>query len=187
MSFFEFVLVIASVIYALGVAQLLAGASRVAQSDLEQRFYYPHAAWMMILFIAPLLTWWSLWSFRDIAWTFAAYLLIILQPVIIYFACSLIAPISFAKSVTTLEAHFSRIRRPLYVAQIINLTISSTDGVFLIGEPFWHAGRIFHFLIVASLALGFVIDGKWMRIAVATIVILSLLLLIVARFWTPAG
>ena len=60
MSFFEFVLVIASVIYALGIAVLPAGASRIAQSELTKKFYYPHAAWTSILFLSPLITWWSL-------------------------------------------------------------------------------------------------------------------------------
>ena len=96
MSFFEFVLVITSVIYALSIAQLLAGISRIAQSDLEQKLYLPHAGWVTILFLSTLLTWWSLWEFRDIEWTFAAYVLFVMQPVVIYFACSLIAPNSLS-------------------------------------------------------------------------------------------
>ena len=62
LSFFEFVLVITSVIYALSIAQLLAGISRIAQSDLEQKLYLPHAGWVTILFLSTLLTWWSLWE-----------------------------------------------------------------------------------------------------------------------------
>jgi hypothetical protein len=91
LSFFEFVLVITSVIYALSIAQLLASISRIAQSDLGQKLYPPHALWVAILFLGTLVTWWSLWEFRSIEWTFAAYFLLILQPVVIYFACSLIA------------------------------------------------------------------------------------------------
>lgn len=187
MSFFEFVLVIASVIYALAIAQLLAGASRVSQSDLEQRFYLPHAAWVSALFLGPLLTWWSLWALRDIEWTFAAFFLIIMQPVVVYYACSLIAPTVWPSSVSTLEEQFSRVRRPLMVTQFISLALTSTDGVILLGEAFWHPGRYFHLVMVTALLFGFFVDGKKSRATVALLILSAIVLIIVVRFWTPAG
>ncbi len=187
MSFFEFVLVLASVIYALAIAQLLAGASRVSQSDLEQRFYLPHAAWISVLFLGPLLTWWSLWALRDIEWTFAAFFLIIMQPVVVYYACSLIAPTEWPKSVSTLEEQFSRIRRPLMVTYLISLTLTSTDGVILLGEPFWHTGRYFHLVMVTALFFGFFVDRPKTRSIVALLLLSAMVFIIVVRFWTPAG
>jgi hypothetical protein len=187
LSFFEFVLVLASVIYALAIAQLLSGASRVSQSDLEQKFYLPHAAWISILFLGPLITWWSLWALRDIEWTFAAFFLIIMQPVVVYYACSLIAPAALPNSVRTLEEHFSRIRRPLMVTQFIGLALTSTDGVILLGESFWHPGRYFHLVVVSALLFGFLVDSRKSRAAVALLVLSAMILLIVVRFWTPAG
>ncbi len=187
MSFFEFVLVITSVIYALSIAQLLAGIGRIAQSDLEQKLYAPHALWVAILFLGTLLTWWSLWEFRSIEWTFAAYFLLILQPVVIYFACSLIATNSLATSAMSLEEHFSRIRRPLMITYIVNLIIASSDGAMLLNEPVWHTGRIFHIAILTSLVFGALFDGKKMRIAVGALILMLLTGVITVRFWTPPG
>lgn len=187
MSFFEFVLVITSVIYALSIAQLLASIGRIAQSDLEQKLYLPHAVWVTILFLSTLLTWWSLWAFRSIEWTFAAYLLLIMQPVVIYFACSLIAPNSLATSVTSLEDHFSRIRRPLMITYLANLIIASSDGAMILGEPLWHVGRIFHIAIAASIVFGILVDGKKTRITVGALILTFITGIIAAKFWTPPG
>jgi hypothetical protein len=187
LSFFEFVLIITSVIYALSIAQLLAGISRIAQSDLEQKLYLPHAGWVTILFLSTLLTWWSLWEFRDIEWTFAAYVLLVMQPVVIYFACSLIAPNSLATSTMSLEDHFSRIRHPLLITYLINLTIASSDGALLLGEPMWHVGRYFHIAIAASIILGIICDGKKTRIAVSALILTFMSGVITVRFWTPPG
>jgi len=187
LSFFEFVLVITSVIYALSIALLLAGISRIAQSDLGQKMYLPHAGWVTILFLSTLLTWWSLWEFRSIEWTFAAYVLLILQPVVIYLACSLIAPNSLATSAMSLEDHFSRIRRPLMITYIVNLTIASSDGALLLDEPMWHVGRYFHLAIAASIFLGILYDGKKTRITVSALILLFMTGVIAVRFWTPPG
>jgi hypothetical protein len=46
---FEFILIITSVIFALAVAQVLSGVSRIAQSKSDIRFFLPHSIWALNL------------------------------------------------------------------------------------------------------------------------------------------
>ena len=92
MDLFEFILIITSVIYAMGVAQILSGVSRLAQTDVPIRWYLPHSLWTFTLFVWIFLVWWSAWEFRDLNWTFPLYLYMALAPTLIFFACSLLIP-----------------------------------------------------------------------------------------------
>jgi hypothetical protein len=89
---FEFILIITSVIYAMGVAQILACVSRLAQTNVAIRWYLPHSLWTIILFVYIFLVWWSAWEFRGLDWTFPLYLYMALAPTLVFFACSLLFP-----------------------------------------------------------------------------------------------
>lgn len=92
MDLFEFILIITSVIYAMGVAQILSGISRLAQADARIQWFFPHTLWLVILFVYIFLVWWSAWEFRDLEWTFPAYFYMVIAPTLTYFACSVLVP-----------------------------------------------------------------------------------------------
>jgi hypothetical protein len=92
LDLFEFILIITSVIYALAVAQILSGISRLAQTPAAIRSYIAHTLWVIIFFLYIFLIWWATWEFRSVAWTFPQYGYMLIAPTLLFFACSLLIP-----------------------------------------------------------------------------------------------
>jgi hypothetical protein len=92
LDLFEYILVITSVVYALAIAQLLSGVARLSQTDATVRRFLPHTLWVVILFVCFLMFWWAGWEFRAVEWAFPKYLYIMITPIFMFYAASLIIP-----------------------------------------------------------------------------------------------
>lgn len=85
MEFFEYILIITSVIYAMAVAQIMSGISRIAQSTSGTRDYLAHSIWVLNLFVYIFLIWWAGWGFRSVEWTFPQYGYMLVAPTLLFF------------------------------------------------------------------------------------------------------
>ena len=122
-------------IYALVVAQILSGVSRLMQSTAQVRTFLPHSLWVLILFLFIFLVWWATWEFRDLEWNFAQYAFILLPPTLLFLACSVIIPQRLAEDKVDLEAHFFGVRRPLMWTFLAIVVVGTLDGPLLGTEP----------------------------------------------------
>ena len=93
MDLFSYILILTSVIYALAIAQILEGLSRLTQSSATIRSFLPHSIWVLNLFVFIFLVWWATWEFRDIEWSFPKYVYMLIAPTALFFTCSLLLPI----------------------------------------------------------------------------------------------
>lgn len=185
MDLFEFILIITSVIYAMAIAQILSGVSRLAQSDAEIRWYLPHSLWIGILFVWIVLVWWSIWEFRSLHWTFPRYLYIFVAPTVAFFTCSLLVPQNMNNEGVDLGAHYRRIRR-LFLGSFAVATIFAViDGTVLADEPLWFPGRIGHLVLIVAVLAGLPTENKRVQTVVATIVMLALAYITITRLWNP--
>lgn len=185
MDLFEFILIITSVIYAMGVAQILAGVSRLAQTSVTIRWYLPHALWTLILFVYIFLVWWSAWEFRDLHWTFPLYLYMALAPTLAFFACSLLIPQAFGETGLDLESHFNRIRKPFLSAFLLATLAAVLDGTVLADEPLWFPTRVGHIALIGTVFLGLFTDNKKVQTTIAAVAIAALVYITVTRLWNP--
>lgn len=185
MDLFEFILIITSVIYAMALAQILSGVSRLAQADATIRWYLPHTIWIAILFVWVTLVWWSVWEFRLIDWTFPSYLYMLVAPTLVFFTCSLLIPKELRKEVLDLEEHFLRIRRPFLWSFAAATIVAVMDGFVLADEPLWFPTRIGHVVLVVSVFVGLYTENKVVQKTVAAIVMMALLYVTITRLWNP--
>ena len=65
MTSFEYLSVIVSMVIALGIAQILMGAGKVALGDGTVRAYWIHSLWLAFLVMVYMHTWVAMWSLRD--------------------------------------------------------------------------------------------------------------------------
>lgn len=88
---FEFIMVLISIIIALGVAELLAGVVRILRGEL--RFYWIHGLWIFNLFILQLQYCWSLFDLetRD-EWVFADLVWLLIPAIVLFLVSSLLFP-----------------------------------------------------------------------------------------------
>ena len=131
MDLFEYILILTSVIYALAVAQILAGVSRMAQSPSTIKGYLPQKIWIFNLFLFVFLIWWATWEFRTVDWTFPQYAYLLVAPTLLFFVCSLLTPLHFELEETDIEAHFMRVKRPFfatYLLAVVAVVIDDIDG-----------------------------------------------------------
>jgi len=187
MDFFEFILIITSVIYALCMAPLLSGFVRILQFDGEIKHFVPQAAFSLSLFILVPMLWWSMWLFRDVEWHFATYFYMIIEPAALFIACSLIFPQRVDHHSINLEEHFYKIRIPLLTSLMAVGGLAFADGVVIAAEPVWHERRYVQVFFLAILAWG-LIDKRRMAQHVSAIgALLVEGILISIWFWMPAG
>ncbi|HSH75155.1 MAG TPA: hypothetical protein VLA09_05710 [Longimicrobiales bacterium] len=173
-----------SVIYALGVAQILSGVSRLASAGGAVRTFAAHTLWVLILFTSIFLVWWATWEFREVPWTFPRYSYLLLAPILLYFACSLVMPRPFGERDVDLEAHFFRVRRPLMWTFLVFTVVVVLDGPLLGTEPLLHPVRIWHAAWFLAAGLGARSRGRRTHIAIAAVILSTSAALVATRFWS---
>lgn len=172
-------------IYALAVAQILAGVSRMAQSTTKIEHYLPQKIWIFNLFLLIFLIWWATWEFRTVDWTFPQYAYLLIAPTLLFFVCSLLTPFSFEHEGANIQAHFARVQRPFFATYFFAVVAVVVDGNLLSDEPLWHNARYGHVALLAAAVWGY-FSASWRgRVAVAIITSVALIATTAARFWFP--
>ena len=107
MTLFEYLSVAFSIVLALGAASLLRSLHTVF---MPGRRYWVHAAWVVTLLFNQALLWWAFWSYSEVEhWDFLSFLLVLLQPGILYVcATSLVG--DAAATTTQWREHFFQVR-----------------------------------------------------------------------------
>ena len=93
MSPFDYLSVLLSIILGLGITQLLTGVGRLIQARDRVRVYWPALAWVGVLLLVHVQTWWTTFEMRERAdWHFFAFLVVLLQPIVLYLLAALVLP-----------------------------------------------------------------------------------------------
>jgi hypothetical protein len=135
MDSFSYLSVFISLILGLGVAHLLTGAAALIRSRREVKLWWPTPLWMATTFLIQVQTWWAMFSLRTVEhWSFAAFLIVVLQPVAIFMMAALIVPRDFAGRTVDLEEDFSREFRWFFSALLLALAASLAKNLVLSGR-----------------------------------------------------
>lgn len=111
MNPFEFVMVLVSIIVALGVAELLAGIARIMRGELQ--VYWIHAVWIFTLLVMQLQYCWSLFDLEARnEWVFLDLVRLLTPPITLFLASSLLFP-SRTERVDLEEYYFAK-RKPVF-------------------------------------------------------------------------
>ena len=160
MTLFEFILVLVSLILAIGVTQLLRGVANVVRYRDELKLSWVPLCWAGTLFLLTAAHWWSLWDMRDTAWTFPTFFFLLLPPTLQYFAISLLVSWKLDSERASLQDEFQRIRVPFLGAVLLWTLIVMWDGAILGAEAIWNYLRANQSLGAVMLALG-MFSPRW--------------------------
>ena len=185
LDLFSYILILNSVIYALAVAQILEGVSRLVQYDHPVRAFVPHTIWVVNLFVFIFLVWWASWEFRGIEWTFPRYAYMLIAPTLFFLASSLLIPKGLCDDGVDLENHFFRIRRIFFGAYFFGALAVFVDGNILSDEAVWHSGRIGHIVIIGAAIAGYVSTSRRVHLALAVMTLLAYAGIALTRFFFP--
>lgn len=104
---FDYVSVIISVVIGLGLSHLLTGLVELVKARRRVRFYWVHLLWVGLAFMGHIFLWWSLWNLRGLqVWNFFSFLLLLLQPVLLFVMAAFLIPKSGPDDHVDLREYF---------------------------------------------------------------------------------
>ena len=160
MTLFEFILVLVSLILAIGVTQLLQGVAKIVRYRKDLRQNWVPVCWMATLFVLTAAHWWSLWEMREAVWTFPAFFYLLLPPTLQYFAIILLVSFDPEPDGASLSDEYQRVRVPFLGAFLVWVILVMWDGAILGVEAAWNLLRVNQIFGVAMLVLGLA-SSRW--------------------------
>jgi hypothetical protein len=136
MGEFDYLSVLISIVLGLALANLLTGAAALIRARDRTKIYWPALAWMALLFLVAVQIWWQMFTMRAIApWHFGAFLVVMMEPVLVFLLTAIIVPNVVDGSPVDLRASFYRERRWFFGVQIAAICISASKHMALYGHP----------------------------------------------------
>jgi hypothetical protein len=164
MTIFEFLMVLISIVLALGVAQLLRGLGVYVRS---RRRFAPAVIWGLTLFYIHLQMWWSQWDLRVIEeWNQFLFLYDVASLSLLYLAAQFVMPVGVTTE-TDWEEQFFSMRRWFFGTSVVLGLNNVIWSMVLLGIPFAHPYRIAQITLVGILALGLVISDRRVHLWIA--------------------
>jgi hypothetical protein len=155
MDSFSYLSVLISIILGLGVALLLGGFAELIKQRDSLKIWWPTPLWMFTTLLIHVQTWWALFALHTIEhWSFAAFLIVLLQPVALFMMAALITP-RLGKGALDLEHQYFREYRWFFAALLMALSASLGKNLILTGKLPELPNLAAHglFIIFATIAL----------------------------------
>ena len=135
MDEFSYLSVLITIILGLGITQLMTGFGRLIVSHQGVRLYWPTVAWVVLLLIFHILTWWTMFGLRDYReWDFLVFLILLLQPIVLYLLVALILPDFTSASRVDLKATYYANARWFFSLLVLLFCVSLLKDLALYGR-----------------------------------------------------
>jgi hypothetical protein len=132
---FNYLAVLISIILGLGITQLLGGLGRLLQDRERLRMYWPPVVWVGVLLLLHVQTWWALFGLRSLrSWTFIVFLIVLLQPVVLFLLTALVLPGERTDAERDLRANYYSQSRWFFGLAVVLLVVSLTRDLTLTGR-----------------------------------------------------
>jgi predicted Na+-dependent transporter len=179
MQIFEFVLVMASLVLAIGFTSLLSVvATIISRRHAHALSWYP-LIWIATLFLYVPGYWWSLWDFREVEWTFPSYFYLLLMPTFLYIAMRLLGEALVPEDGRSKAETFEQVRMPFFLALILTQIAGAVDGWLLSVAPLVNSLRVVQVLLIVLYAVGALTANVTVQKVVAAA---NFVLMVVAMF-----
>jgi hypothetical protein len=136
MDEFTYLSVLIGLILGLGMTQLMEGIGRLFHHRQRIQWYWPVKLWIGTLLILHIQAWWAMYELRHIPhWTFISFLIVLLQPILLFLLAALALPDSDEKDPGNLKEDFNG--HALFSFRIATLMVLSS-----LLKEFWLYGRL---------------------------------------------
>jgi hypothetical protein len=135
LSTFDYLAVLISIILGLGITHLLGGLGRLLQDRVRVRTYWPAVVWVCVLLLLHVQTWWAMFGLRSLdSWTFFVFLLVLMQPVVLFMLAALVLPDARADGERDLRANYYAQSRWFFALAVLLLVVSLARDLTLAGR-----------------------------------------------------
>ena len=171
MDIFEFVLVMVSLVLAIGLTSLLREVSAMISDRKTKHFDLVRLTWIAILFLYVIAYWWSMWDFRGVEWTFPTYAFLLLIPTLLYIAMDLMVRCGASTGAATTAEAFEGIRVPFFATMFVVQMLGTWDDWLLSVAPVWTQFRWLQIVVTLLFAAGAFVSRPTAQKAIAVTVL----------------
>lgn len=172
---FSFVLVMVSLILAIGVTHLIQRVAEIIRSRDAIPLDWLQLTWALSLFLLAALYWWSLWDMRNANWLFPKFFLLLLAPTLFNFAVSLLVATDRRSDAATASFDFGLIRLPFMLVMAAESVLVTWDAWFVGTEPAWTAYRVPQIWMIGLYLTGAALRSLTAQRVIAVLVLLTYL------------
>lgn len=171
MSFFEYIMVMVSIILGLGLTLALRGISRLIRSSRREPAVVLWAVFLVFLYLQ---NWWAFWDLASVEeWTIIKFLFVSIYVCTMYAMTELLLPMT-AASETDWLAHFNSVRKWFYGLFIILATLAVMMNWYVSGIPLLHPYRIMQTTILLLAIVGWMTPRLAVQRGIAVLFLLVL-------------
>ena len=142
MTLFEFILVMVSLVLAIGVTHLLQGIMAILRDRQAIALQWVRLVWASSLLLWAVYYWWSLWDFRLADWTYPSFIFVLLAPTSLFAAITLLFSFPGEPSSPVHWKPFEEVRRLFFTVYLVYTVVWSADGWVVGVEPAWNDLRL---------------------------------------------
>jgi hypothetical protein len=130
---FSHLSVLITIILGLGIAQLVTGLGRLIVLRGRIRLYWPVVAWIVLLLVGHILTWWTMVFLRYYhGWNFFSFLVVLLQPIVLYFlAVLMLSAFTSGESPVDLKQNYYANSRWFFSLFVLSFCVSLSKDLAL--------------------------------------------------------
>ena len=135
MDAFSYLSVLNSLVLGLALASLLTGLAGMVRARGRVIMYWALAAQMVLIFLIQIQVWWALFELREVAhWSFAGFLVVLMQPVTVYLATAFLVPDIPENDTLDLRIAYFREARWYFAALLLGLVDSLAKSLVFYGH-----------------------------------------------------
>jgi hypothetical protein len=168
---FNFILVMVSLVLAIGVTHLVQGVAELIRMRGAIRLDALAFIWAASLFLVAAIYWWSLWDLRGADWHFPTFFYLLLAPTLLHVAASLLISTGAVESGATMRSEFERIRMPFMLIMTVFSVVVMLDGWIVGAEAPWTPYRPVQIWTICLYASGALLAGARAQTIIAILVL----------------
>src|SRR5262245_36014767 len=135
MGVFEFLLALYSIVAGLGLAVIMRSVGQMIEARDRVRLYWVHSCFILVAFVAQVVSWFSLWHFaKPRPWTVADTLFLLGIPLLLYLVSHLVVPELDDGLVHDLREYYYRHARWTQGLLLACVVISLAGETFILGR-----------------------------------------------------
>ena len=148
MTHFEYLAVSVAILISVAVARIVSGLPHALEAS---RRFSLHWGWMSLWLWGIAVSWWNIWIYRDLEWTFVRFLLFLAINGPLLFIAYILVPDN-PEQVTSWKEHFYVTRRRFFGASIVFYAILLVQLAVLQSAPLFDVTRgAIAFLLVLAI------------------------------------
>jgi len=151
---FEYVTILVSIILGLGITKILSSLAELLYGFKKVRFFWVHSIWVILILYIHVQEWFILYELKGYpAWKLPVFLFILLYPITLFLAASMLFPVIDKNENVDLKTFFCGNYKPLYFLFLICIVLSLAFNLWLLDVSFKQQIFLIVLMLVTSLLL----------------------------------